>query len=483
MRSAARVKDLATPGKPDHIRPKRGDVWTNENIGEWTRAGAPLSGRGPDEPMCIYPYGSGALPRFNTGIGSLFQYTGNGNLHDVVLLSIDWDPHTYTGNNGSPSLAIVTGPADRILIEGCRANRGRWGVRLAPFGRDRIRDVVIRRCTLLDGRTSDVGGGSAIDVRYTDGLIVEECHIDAWGTTTSHHGISADWSSTEVGARKNVISRCRGTGIRLPCGGVFDQNVLLQLGRMVEFGGQSSEGIPGGVPVVMLGNLLIEGRNYFTGGNPAAGIAAVGYNLSSATIADNIITQNTGTNPFGFVLDANQGAQQGAAVLHNVTLLRNKMFKWGGQRSLWINAQNFVGQPLNLANMRIESCDLQEPDLTTGYLGYIAHNSAETLAQIAELNCRLFRGGSDNAFHIVNLGDRTLAQWKSALGDTTSAATDCRSIWPTEALTIGDYHGSVGGTATTQGFIDACRLQTRDAWDVDLTAAEVLSDFVAAFAG
>ncbi len=115
-RSPAAAKAQLRDGYPDYLLGKRGDTWTDENIGTLN-----VSGRSPSEPLVVSTYGSGIRPIFKVA-GSSFAII-NGDY--ITMTSLDAysytnDPdnagYTFKTNKGG---ALVTVAANYFTLEDC----------------------------------------------------------------------------------------------------------------------------------------------------------------------------------------------------------------------------------------------------------------------------------------------------------------------------------------------------------------------------
>src|SRR4051812_42453621 len=104
------AKTLLRDGMPDWLLLKRGDSWSGEGLGSWSK-----SGRSALEPMLISAYGTGARPLIKTGAYNGF-YTQNGAVNNLDIIGIhlyadtrDPDSPTYVGAEGGSGIRWLVG--------------------------------------------------------------------------------------------------------------------------------------------------------------------------------------------------------------------------------------------------------------------------------------------------------------------------------------------------------------------------------------
>src|SRR5688572_14023448 len=180
-------KALLRTGMPDWLLLKAGDIWTNQNFGNFTK-----SGRGPLEPMLISSYDTGARPLVRTGTDNALVMQTTAVSH-VAVVGLHFVAHTYTGSEGSTGIRLLT-TCDNILfedlfVEGYKDNF----VLQADAGFGTISDIRLRRCVVVDAYSGTSSHAQGFYGSRVDGLLIEECTFDhnGWGEDGSGGGPEA----------------------------------------------------------------------------------------------------------------------------------------------------------------------------------------------------------------------------------------------------------------------------------------------------
>jgi hypothetical protein len=142
----------ARDGEPDWVLFRRGDTWTGH-------IPAPPSGHGPKEPFVLGSWGEGKRPVIRSADKRAIVFNRAG-CRDIVLTGLDFYSHTRDPN--SPDYAGITGmgglqvflkgkkTTERVLIEDCRVRWASYAVTLEAAEGAVIRQVVVRRCVIVD---------------------------------------------------------------------------------------------------------------------------------------------------------------------------------------------------------------------------------------------------------------------------------------------------------------------------------------------
>ena len=237
VRTFLRAYDLMRDGMPDHLRLRRGDVWTNQGIanqyGGWDKRG-----RSAEEPMVFHTYGDAPdRPLLRAGdqsTGLLLQGNdnGNGNLW-IVGLHFQANRRIPGAPDFNPAVNSTAvrwfGLGGNLLIEDCKFEFFPGLIVLQSSGNENggpphwVRNITLRRSVLVDSyaTTSHAGGLYATMI---DGLLVDECVFDRNGWypgipgahgTIFNHNMYVTPTCTNVMVRNTITARAAATGVQL----------------------------------------------------------------------------------------------------------------------------------------------------------------------------------------------------------------------------------------------------------------------------
>lgn len=464
-------KALLRPGFPDWLLLRQGDTFTNQSFGVWKDvSNNPLSGRSQTERMVIGSYNTGspgARPIVQTGISDGFTWStpGSGTIEFLYILGIAFNPHTYTGNESQAGIRI-TSNWNWVHIEDCFFNGCRQSINISNTGTSHGEELVIRRNVTVDSYASNTGQIANIRVDKTWLILIEENVVDnhqTSGTDVLCPSIFVAEICIAATIRNNIVTRANDRAITIECGGQVKDNVIVQSACGIQFGLDVAGAIPtiaAGVPVDAYGNLIIEG---ITGPllDNARGFQF--RNISGGTVQRNIITQTAGGSGVLPMYILGDGWR-----IRNLSISGNIIKSTGG--AVRVNGTNATTQ-------QISSCAFYNNDIQqqAGSPPVIIVQNTNTMAQWTSSGNRFWDTGSESSWCSMGGALGNVAFYRGFCGDSTSVSSNVSYTGGT--YTIGTYHATVGGTATTAAFITACRAQSRLAWDDDLNASAILTYF------
>lgn len=447
---------LLRDGYPDHLHLKRGDVF-EEGLGNWTRCG-----RSATEPMVVASYGDGgARPQLRTGAGSALTVHGrNVRVRDVVFRGLEFIAHTHDGSNGSPKGVSLLEPCERVAFEDCWfAN---YLVNLVFQGAHR--DLVLRRCVVVDAFT--VGGGHAQGVYLdgVDGCLIEECLIDhnGWRTDVAgakpdiyRHNIYVQKNCDRIVLRGNIIARGASHGAQMRSGGVVEDNLFIRNAIGLLVGTSAAAGMPAREGR-LAGNIFLDGRDI--DGAPR-GWAVDLVNLASAELVRNVIAGNdSGSDPLAIRIDST-----GPIKPQRVRMAENLIHDWGG---------GIVATGDHLESLELVANELQE------------HERDSTLLNIGPATSVVSR---DNLFFSAAKPERwfrcpdfmSLSDWLEAVHDAGSRSV--RRERPMPTLLARPLHLALPWPAELDRFVDSARVAARVSTDEAPTGTAMCRNLRAAF--
>lgn len=255
---------LLRPGFPDYLLLRSGETWTGQSFGALS-----ISGRNNDEPMVIGSYGTGERPRILTGNQPGLVLIGADCSH-LALVDLYLRPHTL-GLGDSPSGFFTTSPFDGILLENCVITAFPSAVAAHTDGSGSRRNLRIRRCQFTDNAAYGVIASQPIFLDNINGILMEECLLDhnGWNLdigslpTTFKHNSYFQVGNSNVVFRKNIVARASATGVGMRCGGLVQDNLILENVNNLQFGTHEttidwpSQSVTGEIT----GNVIIGARN------------------------------------------------------------------------------------------------------------------------------------------------------------------------------------------------------------------------------
>lgn len=503
----------------DQLLLNKGNTW-NENLTSWN-GGADrfcLNGKSPYRPLVIGAYGTGARPILqvpytkNYGLAAVACGVGGSN---VAVLSIDFysydrDPNNpaYPGSTPGFTACIVLndGASQSFLIEDVRI---RWFGGALTFQTSNPtlgttpQNVTIRRSQILDTYHEQ-----GLYTLLSSNLVLYQNLFDhnGWNNFVTppapaiaqNHNlyVGGVWPS---GARpvanapiytENIYAR-DGQGNQARNGAVSNNNLHIQSAIASNLGAPTAN-----FTNVYSNNVILEGTDlpsspfsvFGWGIEPFANYEGDRYNLGSMLIQNNIIanTKSGAGNGFGIKL---------AMGVNNATVSGNIICNWDISYPM-----SYSGSPIAIKNLvggsgyvdgsyfppmtgGTGSGSLPYVEVSGGVVTYVniysnPHAAVGTnMGQnytvndtLTTSNVNLGGTGSGFSYQIAEIATN------NTVTGNTSQAANCSGLGfpaptPTPPLTLtGNYNATIGGLATTDDFLARARNQSRDTWDVRLTA-------------
>lgn len=443
---------------------KRGATF-NENL-EWNK-----NGRSNTERLVIAAYGPESQPRpvIIPTYAAIFHFRNYQGFSNVNIMSLDVKNPTYDPvTNSSLCGLTLLGTFNNLLIEDVRTTGMGGGITLYdPNGvlGQPGRNVVLRRCTIVDAfKRPDIGHSQGM---FTTGhyLTIEECLLDHNGwlesdpstQTIFNHNLYVNYTGgTPTTFRNNISARASSHGAQFRTGGIIDNNLFYQNALNILIG--SSQNV---VPIndsVVSNNVVIDAKDVYT-------------------------------NPRGNALDIVGG---------NNHLVINNIFKdrvtGSGQPCISVNGGSFPVRNLNLtrnivSNWRAQSFYFSGPSNSVNQVTFRQNEVYEPLSQMImdgpsypATNLSVYNkyyNPSTQPF-LVGGAYRTPTQYFSLVGDVGS--TYSTTVPPLQTVNLDTYYNTLRNTNTgAVGFLTEARENRKGNWDPALTAWAVNNYIRAAY--
>lgn len=471
---------LLRDGFGDHLRFKRGDVWTGETI---SLSG--ISGESAENPMVFESYGDLSLerPLFRTGRDSGI-ILGFGSVHEfLVFKDLDFNAHFRDPEDPSFDTGIpffddsvgfnATSLGNNWLIEGCRFSHYGSGAVIQTLGppEEPIDQVRINRCAFVDGYTlsANANGIYAFEV---DNFTVEDSIIDynrfENGSVFDH---SLYYQNGSVGAntifRNNIVTR--GDGIQLREGGVCTNNLFERTWIAITVG-IGNDATPIGVPINAQHNVILDGYDIDELNTRGWGfyIGNIDGYEENNQISNNILANNSGTGPSGISIDGDQTFDNGVeSKIVNLTLDNNIVYNWKTS-GFYIEGDGNTIQNMTVSDTVVRVNNSVDPAWTSV--------SASQLSEISALRNR-FWTEADNPnvdIFVTGLGFQTYYEWEIQLADGYGTNLHEEVSYIDSTRSIARYNSEVLGRANSlEDFVEKRRSLRRGNWDTRYSAPAV----------
>jgi hypothetical protein len=462
-RTAAAGKAVIRDHYPDWLLFKRGDTWTDDPVGQWTK-----SGRSATEPILIGAYGDDpARPLFKTGTQGGFwtKYGPNESteLRYVSLVGLEFWAHTYTGTTNSNGIFWVM-PGSDFLIEDCLV-RG-YNDNLSIQGQNNsagsgLRNFSMRRCVVVDAYSAGSGHSQGIFMSKTTGALIEECVFDhnGWSETVPgapptafNRNLYLSRSNSNVVTRGNISARSSSEGLQQRSGGLCEDNLFLNNSAGVLFGQWQSSWPDEATSGVIRNNVILDARDIDT--NPR-GHGIWVQRIDGVEISGNIVAhQRHGTgNIFAIYADYEY---------LNLTIRNNILHDWTGPDG----SGSLIGlRTTPLGPMLVENNTLWQTN--SGVLV----SDAMGFAQFTYRGNRYHSNANASSWFKRLSSAKSYTQWVNESGETGSVASP--PGWRDPDRTIETYMQSMQMTGTLDAFMQEARRQSRTSWRRPFTAAGV----------
>lgn len=453
-------------GFPDWLLLKRGDTWTNESLGVWSRAG-----RSPTEPMIVASYGAGsARPLIRTGSGAgLTRWTAG--VRYVSLIGLHFQAHLYTGTSSYPVGIGWYGGGGDFLIEDCKVEGYRDNLVCHEDGTGNPENIRIRRSVFVDAYVVGPSPHSqGMFLGGITGLLVEECVIDQNGwrsdipgaiQTVFRHNVYMGANNNGVVFRKNISSRASSHGVQMRSGGLGEDNLFVRNPISMQFGG-GDEPRPGGVTGVVRGNVIMEG-NYLAGQDRGWGIEVENVNSQGVVIEQNVIAR--GISPNGQAIGLWPAGGEAGMGIAAATVRNNVIYNW--------RSGTHIGAPdpgKILDNIVFQNNVIHESE-NGGYFLINPFGNQLSPTVFTFSGNRYYSGKPLGQWFYAG-GPVSFVQWATAVGEVGSIAAAANLADPSR--TVATYNGTLGGPATFEAFIAGARALSRANWQTQYTAPAVI---------
>jgi len=464
---------LLRDGFPDHVRFKRGDTWTGENISI-----GDISGRSFSEMMVFEAYGdlNAVRPLFKTGTTSGIVLGFAQTEEFVAFTDLDFIAHQRDPNDPAFDNSIAffddqsgfdaTSRGSYWHVEGCRFRYYATGLTIQNVDNPAqvVDNVTIKRTLALDGYVAGTGFSQGMYFSEVDNIIIDECTIDSIqfdeGSIFDH---GAYFQNGSVGGntifRNNIVSR--GDGIQMREGGTCFNNLFAKTWISIHLGG-GNNATPIGVVATATQNVVLDGYNISPVDTRGWGFRVLNIDgYGSSVISDNIIANNTyGTFPRPFLIDSSSSFDNATVnKINNLTIERNITYNWGG-----------VGFDLTgdaFTNLEISNNVVRSDEATEAW-----NNDTSTALADMTANSNRFWGSTNDASAdiVVQAAATTYASWESQLSSGTGNS-HIEVSYNDPARSLARYNSEVLlGAESFDSFITSVRDQRKGSWNNQLTA-------------
>jgi hypothetical protein len=435
------------------------DILLLERDGEWS-AGRGVdyvnSGSAQSTPHIIASYGSGARPKLTD-----VEFNSSSKSH-IVVSSI----HFYSADWTTADRALdIRGTATNQLFEDLYIEQTAGDIVQGAS----VDTIVFRRCIWINNEAHD----GQMYMSDADNVILEENifaepYDDSYGDESRYgrHLYFAHGESNGTVARGNVFFASDREGADFRAGGEIYNNLIVQSYLRVGDVGTSTRYTCSGD---IYQNVLMEG-------SPQTGTATIILILANdgSNIYDNIVTNptNATTNVIGISVIGNYSSTPALPTAKNLNIYDNVIYDWAasGGNGIGIRVDSSL---TDIENLSIHDNDIQMINGHGG--GAIVYYPTDLMSYVTFANNRYYSTEAEADW--FDQGDHDA--WVSASSETGSTKTEVSYTAPTR--TVGSYHGTIGGVATTAAFMTAVLAQSRTNWDDDLMATSVINYIRAGF--
>jgi hypothetical protein len=401
VRTLAKGKSLLRDGFPDWLLLKKGDVWTDQSFGYWSR-----SGRSERERMLIGAYGKGERPLVKPASGQ-HGFATNTGFSNVAMIGIEL--YAYTRDPENPAfMGNEPGPRgiwylDRneshrnFLVEDTVIRMFSHALTLQDQGGTPFVNFKFRRSMILDCHAN--GGSVGMFFYGVDGIFIEESVFDhnGWygnrdtgggvGSVASYfnHDIyvhnmnpNANVPNTRDNRERiivtgNIFSNSS-EGVNLRAGGTFEDNLSIRspIPLMIGRGDDYDTNNPDGVDATVRNNVILEGNDVRADQPRGFGVWLV--NIRSCLVEGNVIAHSIASpvNTMGIPIGGRRANPSRGIVIRGNTFYkwRQGAVKLFGEGYISIDSEennNYwdaatCGWPVTGTNRNSENLSFVEPD-------------------------------------------------------------------------------------------------------------------------
>jgi hypothetical protein len=417
--------------------------------------------------MVVGWYGSAtARPLLQTGTGGGVWVHGNSTTENVAFIGLHFQAHTNVGTSSCKGVELLQS-CKHILFEDCMFQSYHTNLVLSADGSTWHEDLRVRRCVIVDAfAKTSFGHSQGLFASRVDGLLIEESLFDhnGWnsaipdcGADVFRHNLYIQTDNKAVVVRGNIFADGSSHGLQLRCGGTAMNNLFVRNAIALLVGGGTTPE-PGGVKGIVMGNVILDGKDIDASQPRGHGLTFV--NINEGEAGYNIIANNSqGHAPVTLTLD---GDTPGTIGVNNLLLEHNIFRNWGG--GIRVNGQSY-----QLSNVTLTNLDVQ--DLTHN-TPLIAHSVLGNTLGINSSNNRFFAqlvpASAWTKFEGFN---KTIDYWMAEVGDTTSE--DVLVSYTSPNASPGSYNATLGGANSLSAFLAEARKQSISNWRPDYLAVRV----------
>ncbi|QDU89339.1 hypothetical protein Pla175_27280 [Pirellulimonas nuda] len=294
---------LMRDGYPDHLLFKRGDVWTNENLGSIS------SGRSAEEPKLIGAYGSGERPVFLADPSREFSNNIKTKQY-IAIIGLHMEPNDREHNDfGKYGLRFAVEGNGNFLVEDNYIGGFAYNLSfvIPATDVDAWGGLVIRRNVIADA-WSATSHSQGLFISRAQSVLLEENVFDHNGwhkdyatgsgivteaePTIFNHNVYISERTRDITIRGNIFSRGSSMGTKMDVDAgthTIENNLYVGNGMIAQFGEGSddlSEEVDGNIFYIS-NNVMVEG----TARAQPNGLGAVFQNIVGGYFQDNFIGQ------------------------------------------------------------------------------------------------------------------------------------------------------------------------------------------------
>ncbi len=475
---------LLRTGYPDWILFNRGDTFSQSG---WEVGG--YGGRSATEPQVWGSYGDGPRPIFTPPPGSGADgFRFNWSPSNIAVLGLHIQAESTGGGSGVSLISSSQGNTN-ILLEDCFITGFKDNINIQGSESHRIRNVIIRRCSVVDAFPNGGAHSQGAFINYVDGLLIEECVFDHNGwrnsdrsdaTIFNHNLYISSGNSGNAIIRRNIIARASSHGLQLRCGGVIEDNLFLLNPIAAQLGGGDPDANThtSGVTGRMEGNVVLHGVDINASNPRGMGMLCYNIGMQGAVIRGNIVAHNTpatDANAIPLYLWTNS---YGCGVGNNNLAISNNVFyHWRGPITILppVASPPSPSAFTSMSGVVFEDNEVQLPTASSSSANAIYVGFASTPGAITFRNNTYWTHLPAGQQLRYNSTAMSLAQWASATGDTGSQVAQLTYL--DAARTIATYSQSIGGAGTAEDFLASARLQQRGSWLAEYAAGAAIEYF------
>lgn len=474
---------LALLSAGDHLLLKRGDTWTDEELGY-------VSGTDEDNMTLIGAYGTGARPEVASTSGSACLRAINISGGYFAVIGLHLHPNNRATTDGGVGIQLFfQNGVGEVLVEDCLIDgylentsfKASNDSTTFPDGLTIRRNIIINARRELSSGTTPTGDralGTYIN-DFTNVLIEENIYDhNGWteafsmDTSSQDHNIYIADNTPSVTFRKNISSRSCYHGIKFDTDigthQIYD-NFFSRNGSAAQIGGGPSDGGPtggaDGMNVACYNNCWVEGSDEAGAG---LGVGVDVSNQKDGYFRNNFIgnraVSGSTTTAVSF-----QDAEDGAGAV-NYTIDSNVFYEQRGEHRFLDPSEGVY------SNCVVSNNHFQGPNQST--FRDLIRTTTTALGGITLSNNTYFHGEDDDTYTFeVDGSPVSVATWQSTY-EATATVSNLTSSYtaPTRtATTFATSHAN--GYASYQEWIDDLVTQERGDWD-ETIMAEAARDYI-----